>query len=292
MFATLKTIFLALCLAHQLEATSHWFTQASGHFGNSIWTDQPYARVGLYGVPNLAKSPIGLAIQEEAFFLSDNQIANSVGLEFRVADKRKTLCGINAFYDLFKGHFGIMNQVGVGFEILTPTLCFHVNGYLPFHVTGTFGKTKKSTNFVGPFVLFKTPSEFLYQGLEFTLDQGYEYVDFYLYGSAGAYYIDDFFKSQSFGFQGRGEVWWHPFLYMGFLFTHDTIFKNRLQGYMGISIPFDSVATNCLPVKGCCDYLCGRGGKMARIPRWGLGCPGCGALYKINWKPKTCCKND
>lgn len=261
----------------------------SGHFGNSIWTKESYGQFGLYSVPDLNNSILGVVIQEEAFYLADHQWANSVGLGLRLADCCDHACGINAFYDYFKGHFGGFKQLGAGLEVITSTASFHFNGYLPFHVTGKCGKTKKFDNFVGPYFEFITPIQFLYQGFEFIADRGTYVFDLYFQGSLGVYYIDDFFKSHSFGLETRGEIWWHSLLFGGVFFTYDDIFKGRVQGYIGLSLPFSSINTNTLPPAGMCprDFLSGRAGKTARIPRWGLGCPGCGNCYKTSWKP-TC----
>ncbi len=288
------TLLFSLLMASFLEATpfegGNLYMQASGHFGNSIWTKASYGQVGVYFVPDLFEYSRGLVVQEEAFFLSDTQIANSIGLGIRLADWKKNVCGLNAFYDYFKGYYGSMQQLGAGLEVITPTAAFHFNGYLPFHVTGKKGKTKKFDNFVGTYFEFVTPVQFLYQGFEFNFDKGWDLFDAYFQIGGGVYYIDDFFDSNSFGVEAKAEVWWHSFLFMGVLFTRDDIFNGCVQGYFGVSLPFDSLRTNSLPCSSSpCDYLSGKHGKTARIPRWGLSCPGCGAYYSTSWVPQ--CRN-
>ncbi len=287
-----KRIFFALFLVSSLQAASSFngtfYSQLSAHFGKSIWTDGSYGQLGLYSVPDLSISSYGLVIQEEAFFLDDNQLANSVGLGLRVIDPKGVIWGINSFYDYFKGYYGGLKQLGAGFEILTPTATLHFNGYLPFSVSGKKGPTKTITSFSKPYLELITPVQFLYQGFEFTADKGFAISELYFQFSLGTYYIDDYYQSRSFGLQVRADIWWHPFVYMGVFYTNDAIFKQCLQGYIGVSIPFSSIVRNQLPSfePSCLSYLNGKDGKSARISRWGLGCPGCGSYYKINWIPQ------
>lgn len=121
-----------------------------------------------------------------------------------------------------------------------------------------------------------------------TLFRGWDFVfgkhinlpcNFFVYGALGGYHLDGFYGSSTWGFQGRGELWWWSFAYAGVYYTHDKIFGSKTEGYVGLSIPIDKIcAWLGFCRNNCCDSYCDPGnytngwnGRGARVNHLGGG---------------------
>lgn len=152
---------------------------------------------------------------------NDGKFALNAGLGLRYLSCR--LWGINAYYDFRHSSCKNYNQIGIGLESLGQRWDFRLNGYLPMGDHDCEKKYKKE------FAMGGIDGEI---GVYLT-----EWCNGYIYLAGGPYWLHHKHKD---GFGGKFRLVTSFLNYINIEgdVSHDPIFKTKVQGQIGFSIPF------------------------------------------------------
>lgn len=162
-----------------------------------------------------------------------------VGVRYPIKDD-KFLLGANAFYDIRQAKDLLANQIGAGFEFLSKSVDFRLNGYLPV------GKKKDLER--REFKQFASSTVFIKRKLKAALPCIEAEVGTplpkHFYFAVGSYYLFNQKESSlkvgsALGVKLRAEADLGKYFTLGFALTYDRIFKTRPQGYISVNFAFE-----------------------------------------------------
>lgn len=173
--------------------------------------------------------------------LNDTYAAN-VGMGMRIFSE--SLCrvfGFNTYYDYRNIHHSHFNQLGVGFELLSSRCNIRLNSYFPigkkrglicsnFDTSNGFFLLRK--NYQVALKGFNLEGEVLLGKLNPT--------NFFFYALGGPYYYKNDCKDVIGGLLGF-SVKYKQILFLQISGTCDSIFKTRMQGTIGLTLPLGNI---------------------------------------------------
>ncbi len=146
--------------------------------------------------------------------------------------------GANIFYDVRQVPNGILHQVGVGVEYLTPNWELRANGYVPVGSNDVFQEDLVH-NYPGGYV---ATAKLRKRGmLGFDLEVGKSLwcnkcMD--VYGSVGPYFYSSACCDQIIGAIGRISVSYGRYISLECVVTRDDVFGTHAQAEVMLSLPF------------------------------------------------------
>jgi len=176
---------------------------------------------------------------------NNNTQAGNAGIGARFASsKLQRVFGGNIYYDYRNTHHGSYNQIGAGFEFLGERIDLRFNGYLPL------GKKKHTAShchfhYPGGFFMSRKKTETAIGGANLEVGAYITKVrSTSFYAAAGPYYYNGDVCRHVFGGVLRFDIAYKKYLFLEGRISHDNVFKTRVQGMIGISLPL-----GCKPSK-------------------------------------------
>lgn len=235
--------------------------------GHGLGWRRGYTSAGVFFTPSyFANSRFVPFLDVRGHIFNNGKGAANVGLGLRyIISSWNTVLGINSYYDYCNYRGDGFNQIGIGFEWLTPLCDFRLNGYFPVgsynHRKGTlfdFGDDLFAVRFgwkqaykgvdaeLGVWVLDKTPCNW-----------------FGLYLAVGPYYytrdhrrhtIDDTHRHIK-GAQGRVLAKINDYVDLSVRGTYDNFFHGTLQGQITLNMPINDLFA-CFSCSASSDRCC------------------------------------
>lgn len=221
---------------NKILANSH--LEGGYAFGKFIGIEKDYAQAGLFAP--FALSPQWLAFTDlQGYRFQDHTWASSFGVGLRAWNDNQRIVGANFYYDrTWKNK--AFHRLGLGFEWITPSWDFRLNGYVPL------GSQKHRIG----------QRRFRYEGdynatvqlVEYPFSGGLDaqvgtllafWHDFNIYGAIGPYYYPKNHFRSVFGGFTRLEFNWKSFVSMQMRVSFDRVYHTHVQGLVKINIPFE-----------------------------------------------------
>lgn len=225
--------------------------------GNWFDNCQGYTSIGVFkGFPQLGFCKIIPFFDGRLHFFNNDKKAANVGVGLRrITHGSPNVIGANAYYDYRKTSFAHFNQLGVGFEFLTPCCDIRINGYL----LGRKAKHSKQEfdDFTGDFFETCREKQLDLSGVDFEIGRwlrrcgSCNCLDFY--GAIGAHYYD----KRRYGPEVRLVTYFARYLYLEIKAGYDRHHGGMAQGVINFSIPFFGYPS--CSGKGCessCNNYC------------------------------------
>lgn len=169
---------------------------------------------------------------------NNNTQAINAGIGARFASsKLYRVFGGNLYYDYRNTHCGSYNQIGVGFEFLGERIDLRFNGYLPF------GKKRRTIShcefhYPGGFFMLRKKTETAIGGANVEAGAFITKVrSISFYAAAGPYYFNGDVCRHVFGGEFRFDIAYKKYFFIEGHISHDNVFKTKVQGIIGISLP-------------------------------------------------------
>lgn len=219
--------------------------------GRYIALDESYGTLSYFGVTQTSFNGIHFLIDIKGLKFENSNWAASGGLGFRAWDNnREKAYGVNVFYDYRDQKRDSFNQVGAGLELLSNVWELHLNGYFPVGKTGYRYSRTILDNFTDGFFATVRKYQYALYGVEFTAGRTFWLGDeLTIYVAPGFYYYDNKNIKSIQGIEGTAELAWNDIVSFKVNASYDSRFKGRVQGVVGISIPFERlyscVTANC-----------------------------------------------
>lgn len=234
------------------------FFDVSYAAGKTIGIDENYVEIGLLYSPLPCCYDFHPFVDLRAYRLQDNKWAASAGGGLRVwCDNGCSVVGVNAFYDFRASDLGDFHQAGVGFEWLSPTWQFSLNGYLPFN-NKYIGLPVVFDDYIGEFTAMCTPSTYSKKGGDFEIGRNCGCYDrFVFYLGAGSYYFHGT-PGNNWGAKLRTRLTVARYFAIEGLGVWDKSCDLLLQLKFSLSFPLDFLCDFCCqrPLCGCdCPFI-------------------------------------
>lgn len=175
--------------------------------------------------------------------------------------------GANVFYDFRSLRGKNFNQIGFGLEFFNCYFDARINGYLPLG-DRTQSIRKKHFFYPGDYHVFCQEKTTALPGGDFDLSTTYSHFcpndcTWDLVVGSGPYLFKPPHRRTVVGVRARLGIQLLDYFYVEGRYSHDSVFKNRLQGVIVLTIPFGKNCDTC--VQRCClDYL----HQIATEPIW------------------------
>lgn len=174
--------------------------------------------------------------------------AFNAGLGFRRWVDRESAWGANIYYDFRHAFRTNLHQIGFGLEYFGKYFDMRTNGYLPVGARRALLETHTTRYLGGYFAKAKEYQAALW-GVDAEIGKWVycsSCVD--LYAAGGPYFYDTTGRcSGLMGGMGRVALWFFQNFMLGLYVSYDNVFHTKVQGEIGISIPFPLCAANrCL----------------------------------------------
>jgi len=218
-----------------------------------IGFNQGYTSFDLF-LANHDADPLLYFLDARAHVFNDGKPAFNAGGGWRYPfGSRCQAIGFNAYYDYRKTKRFHYNQIGAGFEYLTPTWQLTANGYFPFGQKVSRHYDVDFAGFAGNNFFVSRKKEFALIGGD--LEAGWHFmhgdtVD--LFAGTGPYYFQGHLGKAAIGGKVRLEARITPYFRLEVGDSYDTVFKNRFHAEAAISIPFGP--RSCPKEDRCCSY--------------------------------------
>jgi len=235
--------------------------------GGGIGYNQGYST--LEGFFSMNKYRIVPFIDVRGHVFNDGKYAANAGLGIRGLLQHVAV-GLNTYYDYRNTHHQHYNQIGVGLEALSAKWEGRINGYLPIgrkksnpfdkritetsssitSISGTpsFGSFSGNNMILSGVTQTTTTTtttrkkeriEFAMKGVD--AEVGYHFFrkkNFDLFAGIGPYYFKGYFDKKAVGGKARLTATFTEYFYVTGIYSNDSLFHSRVQGEMGINIPF------------------------------------------------------
>lgn len=183
-------------------------------------------------------------------FLNDTYAANA-GLGLRVlSEPWCKIFGINSYYDYRSTHHSHFNQLGLGLEILSRRWNIYLNGYLP--VGQKRGLVCSSFQTSGSLFLNRKNYEIALKGLNL---EGEVLVGkpspLSIYALGGPYYYNGNQCRDVVGGMLGLSARFKQLLFLKITGTYDTVYKGRVQGTVGLTLPLGNLPKTRNRLKNC-----------------------------------------
>jgi len=208
-----------------------------------------YATFGMFYTPDYcAWQPI---VDFRAHRIDNGHFASNVGVGLRRQISDCVAYGLNTFYDYRGSHISSRHQWGFGGELFVCDLDFRLNAYLPLgprHFT-----SRRTFNYPGNFRARSHLREFTMAHVSFEVGRRMcLFSCFNPYVALGTYYLKSRERGLAYGVNWRVATLIGDYLTVEVRGTYDHIFKNRVQGYVGMDIPIRNL--RCCSSCACdCD---------------------------------------
>lgn len=215
---------------------------SSIHYGKGLANTDPYGTVG--GYADWQSGCLQPFVDLRGHYFKGEQWATNAGMGLRFVDQRsKLLCGINAFYDYRHKHHDFQ-QLGLGLELSFGCFDMFANYYIPLGKK-YFYNDVVTFDYPGGYYAIRKERVDLFCGQDIEIGTSLNRwcrqscVDVYL--GLGAYHYNNRNGSRESFTGGKYtlEVSFLDYLIVGLNGTYDDMYKNTLQGYVTVSIPFD-----------------------------------------------------
>jgi len=237
--------------------------------GGGIGYNQGYSTLG--GFFSLNKYSVIPFVDLRGHVFNDGKFAANAGFGVRGL-LRSIVLGMHAYYDYRQSSHQHYNQVGLGLEVLSARWEGRVNGYLPFgrkksspfdkRINETISSVSSSSTTPFFFDSFrkhhmlisqqtetltttttttrkKDKIEFAMKGVDAEI--GYHVFrnkHFDVFTGIGPYYFKGYFDKKAIGGKARLTANLSEYFYATGIYSNDSLFHSRLQGEVGINIPF------------------------------------------------------
>lgn len=234
---------------------------------DGVGFNRNYGTLGLFYAPvDRCQCGFEPLVDLRGHLLQNGRYAANAGIGARGFLNDELIYGLNVFYDYRNTSQSSYSQIGFGGELLS--CCFfdtRVNVYLPF------GKRLHTYNerlflYEAGFFARSFETETLYRQVQLEFGKSFETPFFTPYFGIGTYYLKSH-AHKKVGEKAVGGMWrltttfWNH-LTFEVVGTHDHIFKNRWQFYLGLDFSIFSILSKnisevlCQPTcKSCCDRL-------------------------------------
>ncbi len=175
-----------------------------------------------------------------AHLFDNGKWAGNVGIgERTLLSSISHLLGIYFYYDVRQENHNLtVNQVSPGIELVGKRMEYRMNGYFPVG-------NDKSDRYGFRFDKFKGHNIFMRSGQKYAMTGGDAEIGVHitqstkydLFAAAGPYYFNADTTS-SWGGKTRLLGRYREYLTMEFSYSYDTLFHSRIQGTIGVQIPF------------------------------------------------------
>jgi hypothetical protein len=225
--------------------------------GGGIGYNQGYSTLGGFFSFNRYRVVPFIDLRSHVF--NDGKFAANAGLGVRGLLKQVAL-GINAYYDYRNTHHQHYNQIGVGVEVLGARWEARANGYLPVgrkksnpfdtRISSVSSTTPYTFDFFSGNEMFlssqttttttkKDKVEFAMKGINAEI--GYHVFknkNIDLFAGIGPYYFKCYYDKKAVGGKARLTANFTEYFYVTGIYSNDSLFHSRVQGEVGINIPF------------------------------------------------------
>jgi hypothetical protein len=226
--------------------------------GKTIGIDKNYASIGLFYSPLPYWYDVHPFVDLSAYRMSNNLWAASAGAGVRIwCDNRCAAIGFNGFYDFRESNLGDFHQAGFGFEYLSPTWVFTLNGYIPFK-NKFVGPSETFDEFTDDSIFVCTPSTTSLKGGDFEFGRNFGCNDLFLfYAGIGSYYYHKN-SGNTYGLKLRGSLQTSRYFSLEGIAVYDKSCHALFQLTASLYIPFDILCgffCGCAPPCDCDDFM-------------------------------------
>lgn len=218
--------------------------------GKGLGYRQGFTTLGLFISPsNLWTQSIYPFLDAKCYCFNNGKFGSSVGIGERyLLPSCNVVLGANIYYDYRNVHHHDLNQIGLGFEILSPNLDLRFNGYIP---VGKQNFRKKTLfDFSDGFLALRHKRTSAWSGMDAEvgtwLIKEHSCDWFGLYLAAGPYYYFRDHKKRdgnhkhAFGGRARLLARIYDIIDLSVSSTYDSIWHTGVQGQLAITIPLSS----------------------------------------------------
>lgn len=218
-----------------------WFIrlEIAGVWGQFIKFNKNYKEIGLFAASPLDENVLSF-VDLRGYRLEKGHYAANTGIGIRWLSPWSQVLGANFYYDYRKVPHGHFNQIGIGFESLSPCFDIRINGYLPLN--DTVCSSKRSFSYPGGHSASCRKKEFAYKGVtgEIGLTLWMK-CQLSVYGAFGPYYYTHKQCKSIIGGYTRIELHIFDYLTLEGNLSYDKRFKEQAQGRIVLSIPLDAL---------------------------------------------------
>lgn len=250
-----KIYLLKLCLLLALTGLNgEVFRVEYGYsFGDFIGINEDYQELGVFTAPYHTECA-AVFFDGRGYLFNDHRWGASAGAGYRhTLPDECHVFGANIYYDYLEGDFHPFHELGLGFELLSPTWDFRVNGY--YHLGANVKRSNEVIfdQYEGGFLAECRKTEYAFDKVDAEIGRRFCYCPCgtWVYLGLGPYYA----RRQSEDFFGgffRAEVRINDIVSLEGRVSYDEIYKTRAQGRVLISIPLERL---CCANSCCRDLL-------------------------------------
>lgn len=218
--------------------------------GKGVGYDSGYTTVESTFFPNLCKRCFWTFTDLRFHIVNDGTVASNLGMGIRYQPCNfSQIFGFNVYYDFRRSDRKFnYNQIGFGFEILSCCYDFRVNAYIPFDRERIIDYCVFD-QYEDGYVIRRKEVENAFRGFSVEFGRPFCFsICNYTYFALGGYFFKENICHTSLGSYFRSLVFVKNYLFFEGKISYDALFKTRLQGKIGLSIPLG----RCSYKRGSC----------------------------------------